>query len=130
MWRAEELDEAADNTGLDNLLDRWVSLLRKELSELGGGLNLEIDLVGENAGNHLWKILVQLYRKPWLALCRIILNRIPIAIVVIVVTRCNQSTPPSENMSPQWGEGANVNKTKQLGRDVCAKCGPDHWPSG
>lgn len=56
----EELDEAADNAGLDDLLDRWVSLLRKELSELGGGLNLKIDLVGQNAGNHLWKILVQL----------------------------------------------------------------------
>lgn len=63
VWGAEKLHEAADNAGLDDLLDRWVSLLRKELSELGGGLNLEIDLVGQNAGNHLWKIFIQLQSK-------------------------------------------------------------------
>lgn len=60
VWRAKEFDKAADNTGLDNLLNRWVSLLGEKLSELGGCLNLEVDLVGENTLNHLWKILVQL----------------------------------------------------------------------
>jgi hypothetical protein len=58
---SQELDEAADDTGLDDLLDGRVPLLGQKLSELGGGLDLEVDLVGEDARNHLRKILVQLF---------------------------------------------------------------------
>lgn len=58
---SQELDEAADDTGLDDLLDGRVPLLGQKLSELGGGLDLEIDLVGEDARNHLRKILIQLF---------------------------------------------------------------------
>jgi hypothetical protein len=61
MGGSQELDEAADNTGLDDLLDGRVPLLGQKLSELGGGLDLEVDLVGEDARNHLRKILVQLF---------------------------------------------------------------------
>jgi len=61
VGRAEELDKAADDASFDDLLDRRVAFLRQELSELGGGLNLEIDLVREDALNHLREVLVQLY---------------------------------------------------------------------
>ncbi|KAI6766284.1 hypothetical protein HG530_007354 [Fusarium avenaceum] len=57
---SQELDEAANNTGLDHLLNRRVTLLGKKLSELGGGLNLRIDLVREDALHHLGKVLIQL----------------------------------------------------------------------
>jgi hypothetical protein len=57
---SQELDETANNTGLDDLLNRGVTLLGKKLSELGGGLNLRIDLVREDALHHLGKVLIQL----------------------------------------------------------------------
>lgn len=66
---SQEFDEAADDTGLDNLLDGRVPLLGQKLSELGGGLDLKIDLVGEDTRNHLREILVQLFgimlAMPW-----------------------------------------------------------------
>lgn len=58
---SQEFDEAADDTGLDDLLNGRVPLLGQKLSELGGGLDLEIDLVGEDTRNHLRKILIQLF---------------------------------------------------------------------
>lgn len=57
---SQELDEAANDASLDDFLDGRVALLGQELSELGGGLDLEVDLVGEDARNHLRKILVKL----------------------------------------------------------------------
>lgn len=57
---SQELDEAANDASLDDLLDGRVALLGQKLSELGGGLDLEVDLVGEDARNHLRKILVKL----------------------------------------------------------------------
>jgi hypothetical protein len=58
--RAEELDETGNDTSLDNTLDRWVALLRKQFAELGGGLNLLLNLVGENSLHHLGKLDVEL----------------------------------------------------------------------
>lgn len=60
MRGAEKLDEAADNTGLDHLLDRRVALLGQQLPEPGSSLDLEVDLLGEDALHHLRKILGQL----------------------------------------------------------------------
>lgn len=60
MRGSQKLDKAANDTGLDDLLDRGVTLLGQQLSELCGGLNLRIDLVREDALNHLRKVLVQL----------------------------------------------------------------------
>lgn len=60
--RSEEFDKAADDTGLDDLLDRRVALLRQKLSETGSSLNLEIDLLGEDALYHLGKVFGQLWR--------------------------------------------------------------------
>lgn len=60
MGRAQEFDKAADNTGLDDTLDRRVALLGQQLTELGGGGNLVVDLVGEDALDHDREILVQL----------------------------------------------------------------------
>lgn len=57
---SQELDEAANDASLDDFLDGRVALLGQELSELGGGLDLEVDLVGEDARNHLREILVKL----------------------------------------------------------------------
>lgn len=62
MRGAKELDEAADDSGLDNLLDRRVTLLRQKLPKTGCGLNLQIDLLGEDALHHLREILAQLKR--------------------------------------------------------------------
>lgn len=57
---SKELDESADDTGLDDLLNGRVSLLGEEFSELGCGLDLEVDLIREDTSDHLRKILVQL----------------------------------------------------------------------
>lgn len=57
---AEKLDKATNDAGLDNLLNRRVALLAKQLSELGGRLNLLIDLTGEDTLDHLGKVLAQL----------------------------------------------------------------------
>lgn len=54
---SEKLDETADDTSLDDLFDRRVALLGQQFAESGGSLNLQIDLVGENALDHLRKIL-------------------------------------------------------------------------
>lgn len=67
---SQELDESGDDASLDNLLDRGVSLLGEKLSELGGGLDLEIDLFREDTGDHLREVLVQLvprsqHRSSW-----------------------------------------------------------------
>jgi hypothetical protein len=60
MRRPEKIDESGDDARLDDLLNGWIALLAEELSELGGSLDLLIDLVGENALNHLRKVLVEL----------------------------------------------------------------------
>jgi hypothetical protein len=58
---AEELDKAADNTGLDNALNRGVALLGQQLAELGGSLNLLLNLIGEDTLHHLGEFDVELY---------------------------------------------------------------------
>jgi hypothetical protein len=60
VWRSQELDEAADHTGFDDLLDGRVSLLGEKLSELGRGLDLSINLIGEDAFHHLWQFHIEL----------------------------------------------------------------------
>jgi hypothetical protein len=60
VGRAQELDKAADDTGLDDPLDGRVALLGQELAELGRGLDLLVDLLGEDALDHLGEVLVQL----------------------------------------------------------------------
>lgn len=65
VGRSEELDKAADDTGLDDFFDGWVSLLGQEFAELGRGVDLLLELVGEDTSNHLGKVLVQL--PSWLA---------------------------------------------------------------
>ena len=57
---AQELYKSADNASLNNALDGRVALLRQELAELCGCLNLLVDLVGENALDHLGELLVEL----------------------------------------------------------------------
>jgi hypothetical protein len=59
----EEFDKSTNNPGLDNLFDGRISLFRQEFSEFCSGLNLEIDLIGEDARNHLREIFVQLNSK-------------------------------------------------------------------
>jgi hypothetical protein len=56
----QELDESANHPSLDDLFDRRVALLRQELSELCGGLDLKVDLIREDPADHLGEILVQL----------------------------------------------------------------------
>ena len=56
----EHFDQSADNSSLDNFFNRWVSLLGEKLSELCSSLDLKVDLFGENAGDHLGKVLIQL----------------------------------------------------------------------
>jgi hypothetical protein len=63
VWGSEELDKSADDTSLDDFFNRRVSLFGQQFSELGRGLDLEVDLVREDAGYHLRKILVQLERR-------------------------------------------------------------------
>lgn len=60
VGRAQELYEAAHNAGLDNALNGRVALLRQELAELCGRLDLLVDLFGEDALDHLGKLLVEL----------------------------------------------------------------------
>jgi hypothetical protein len=60
VGRAQELDEAGDNAGLDNALDRRVALLRQELTELCGRLDLLVDLLGKHTLYHLRELLVEL----------------------------------------------------------------------
>lgn len=60
VGRSEEFDETADDTSLDDLLDRGVALLGEKLAELGGGVDLLFHLVGEDAGDHLGEVLVEL----------------------------------------------------------------------
>lgn len=57
---AQELDEAGDDTRLDNALDGGVALLGQQLAELGRGLDLLVDLFGEDALDHLGELLVEL----------------------------------------------------------------------
>lgn len=60
VGRAEELDEAGDDAGLDDLLNGGVPLLGEEFSEFRGGRDLEFDLVGEDALDHLWEFDIEL----------------------------------------------------------------------
>jgi hypothetical protein len=60
MGRAQELDEAAHDAGLDDLLDRRVALFAEQFPELCGGLDLEVNLVREDAGDHLGEVLIEL----------------------------------------------------------------------
>lgn len=57
---SEELDKSADDAGLYDLLDRRVALLGEKLPESSGGLDLQVNLIGEDALHHLRKILAQL----------------------------------------------------------------------
>lgn len=57
---AQELHEATNNAGFDDLLDGWVAFFRQQLAELGRGLNLSVDLVGEDSLDHLRKFFVEL----------------------------------------------------------------------
>jgi hypothetical protein len=57
---AKELDETSNNTGLDNTLDGGVALLGEQFAELGGSLNLFLNLVGEDTLHHLGELDVQL----------------------------------------------------------------------
>jgi hypothetical protein len=61
MWGSEKFNESANNTGLDDLLDGGIALLGKQLSELRRSLNLEVDLIGEDACDHLREVLVELH---------------------------------------------------------------------
>lgn len=56
----EELDEAAHDAGLDDLLNGRVALLGQQLAELGCGLDLLVDLLGKDALDHLGELLLQL----------------------------------------------------------------------
>jgi hypothetical protein len=60
VGRSQKLDETANNASLNNLFDRWVALLGEKLSEFGGSLDLEVDLLGEDTFDHLREVLVQL----------------------------------------------------------------------
>ena len=59
---AKELNEAAHDTSLNDFLDRRVALLGEEFPELRRGLDLLINLVGEDARDHLREVLVELER--------------------------------------------------------------------
>jgi hypothetical protein len=67
MGRSEECYESANNTSFDDLFDGWVSLLGEEFAELGCSLDLEIDLLGEDAFDHLWEVLVQLEQQTYVS---------------------------------------------------------------
>jgi hypothetical protein len=60
MRGAEEFDEAAHDAGFDDALDRGVAFLGEQLSELGSGLHLLVDLLGEDAFDHLREFDIQL----------------------------------------------------------------------
>lgn len=45
MRRSKEFDESADDTGLDDLLNGRVAFFAEEFAELGGGLDLGVNLV-------------------------------------------------------------------------------------
>jgi hypothetical protein len=57
---SQEFDKSADNAGLNDALDRWVPLFRKQLPELGGGLDLLVNLFRKDPLDHLRKLFVQL----------------------------------------------------------------------
>lgn len=57
---AQELDKAAHDARLDDALDGGVALLGQQLAELGRGLDLLVDLLGEDALDHLGKLFVEL----------------------------------------------------------------------
>ena len=57
----KKFDKSADNAGLNDLFDGGVSLLGEEFSELGGRLDLLVDLVREDTLDHLGEFFVQLY---------------------------------------------------------------------
>src|SRR4029434_7579899 len=60
MGGPKELDKTAHDAGLDDLLDGRAALLAKQLAELGCGLDLEVDLVRKDAGDHLGEVLIEL----------------------------------------------------------------------
>jgi hypothetical protein len=57
---AQELHKSANNTGLDNTFNRRIALLGEQLSEFGCSLNLRLNLVGEDALDHLRELHVEL----------------------------------------------------------------------
>ena len=60
MRRTKELHKAAHNTGLDYTLDGRIPLFRKQFAELGCGLDLGVDLVGEDTCDHVWQFFIEL----------------------------------------------------------------------
>ena len=50
--RAQEDDKAIHNAALDDPVDGWVLLLAEELAELGGGVKLGVEVVGEDSLYH------------------------------------------------------------------------------
>jgi hypothetical protein len=58
--RAKELDETGNDTGLNDPLDGRVALLGKQFAELSGGLDLFLNLVGEDTLHHQRKLDVEL----------------------------------------------------------------------
>lgn len=58
---SEEFDETADDTSLDNFFDRGIALLGEKLTELGRGLDLLLNLVGEDTLDHLGEVLAELH---------------------------------------------------------------------
>ena len=67
---AQELDEAADDTRLNHALDGRVALLGQELPELCRRLDLLVDLLGEDALDHLGELLVELAQDVSMSTCR------------------------------------------------------------
>ena len=63
MRRAEEFHESANDTSLNDLLDRWVALFGEQFSKLGRRLDLCIDLVREHPVYHLREFGSELCRK-------------------------------------------------------------------
>lgn len=61
---SEEFNEAAHDTGLDDTLNGGVALLGEQFPELGGGLDLLVDLIGEDALNHLGELHIKLENHP------------------------------------------------------------------
>lgn len=61
---SEEFNEAAHDTGLDDTLNGRVALLGEQFPELGGGLDLLVDLIGEDALNHLGELHIKLENQP------------------------------------------------------------------
>lgn len=60
MWASQELYESVDDTTFDNALNGRVPFLGQELAELGGAVELQLRVVGEDAVDHDGKLLGEL----------------------------------------------------------------------